>query len=434
LARRAATRLLSAVIDAHTPLDALTDAEHGHPQYRTLDARDRSLVRAILAAALRHRQTIEALIAARLQRPLPANAAALSSVLHVAAAQMLFLDIPDSAAVDLAVTQARTDPRTARFASLVNAVLREIGRRKERALPAAMAATIDAPGWFADHLRAAYGEARAADILAAHRREAATDFTVRAEPERWAAELGGIVLPTGSVRVARLAAPVPDLPGYADGAWWVQDAAAALPATLLGDVARLDVADLCAAPGGKTAQLALAGASVTAVDSVASRLRRLQGNLDRLSLKAEIVQADVQTWEPGRLFDAILLDAPCSATGTARRHPDVPWTKTPEDVERLAALQRRLLARAATLLKPGGRMVFANCSLLPQEGTDMIDAFLAETPQIEEDPIRADELPNALGDVIAGGRLRTTPADLRLPEPALSGLDGFFAARLRRRV
>jgi 16S rRNA (cytosine967-C5)-methyltransferase len=207
---------------------------------------------------------------------------------------------------------------------------------------------------------------------------------------------------------------------------WVVDLVGARP----GEV----VADLCAAPGGKTAQLALAGANVTAVDSVANRLKRLQGNLDRLSLKADVVQADVQTWEPGRLFDAILLDAPCSATGTARRHPDVPWTKTPEDVERLAALQRRLLDRAATLLKPGGRMVFANCSLLPQEGTDMIDAFLSETPQIEEDPIRADELPDALGDVIAAGRLRTTPADLCLPEPALSGLDGFFAARLRRRV
>ena len=430
--RLVAARLLGAVVDARTPLDALTDNEHGNARYLALSPRDRALVRAILAAALRHRNAIEALIAARLDRPLPANAHALSHVLHVAATQMLFLDVPNSAAVDLAVAHAKSDPRTARFAGLVNAVLREIGRRKERALPAALAATVDAPQWFSAMLEEAYGRDAAAAILAMHRLEAPVDFSVRSDPEGWAERLGGIVLPGGTVRVARPAAPIAELPGYEEGAWWVQDFAASLPARLMGDVAGLAVADLCAAPGGKTAQLAAAGARVTALDLSRNRLKRLASNLSRLGLEADLVEADLMAWRPEKLFDAVLLDAPCSSTGTVRRHPDVPWTKTPEDVARLAALQARMLARALELVKPGGRLVFSNCSLAPAEGEELAAAFLASTPGVSADPIRPDELPGIAGFVTGQGWLRTTPAGLQLPDPAMSGLDGFFAARFRR--
>ena len=431
-ARQTAARLLAAVIDARTSLDGLTDADHGHPQYRALDQRDRSLVRAILATALRYRMTIERLIERRLERPLPANARALSHILHVAAAQMLFLDVPDSAAVDLAVTQARGDPRTARFSGLVNAVLRALARVKERALPAALAAGDDAPEWFSTRLAQAYGPAKARAILAAHRLEAPVDFTARADPEGWAARLGGVVLPTGTVRVARPAAAIPDLPGFAEGAWWIQDAAAALPARLLGDVAGLSVADLCAAPGGKTAQLALAGARVTAIDISRNRLRRLAVNLARLGLAAEIVEADLLSFAPAAPFDAVLLDAPCSSTGTVRRHPDVPWTKTPEDIDKLVGVQRRLLDRAVGLVRPGGRIVFSNCSLDPMEGEALVAAFLAETPGVAADPVRPGEVAGADPFLTPQGMLRTTPADLDLGEPALSGMDGFFAARLLR--
>jgi 16S rRNA (cytosine967-C5)-methyltransferase len=431
-ARQTAARLLAAVIDARTSLDGLTDADHGHPQYRALDQRDRSLVRAILATALRYRMTIERLIERRLERPLPANARALSHILHVAAAQMLFLDVPDSAAVDLAVTQARGDPRTARFSGLVNAVLRALARVKERALPAALAAGDDAPEWFSTRLAQAYGPAKARAILAAHRLEAPVDFTARADPEGWAARLGGVVLPTGTVRVARPAAAIPDLPGFAEGAWWIQDAAAALPARLLGDVAGLSVADLCAAPGGKTAQLALAGARVTAIDISRNRLRRLAVNLARLGLAAEIVEADLLSVAPAAPFDAVLLDAPCSSTGTVRRHPDVPWTKTPEDIDKLVGVQRRLLDRAVGLVRPGGRIVFSNCSLDPMEGEALVAAFLAETPGVAADPVRPGEVAGADPFLTPQGMLRTTPADLDLGEPALSGMDGFFAARLLR--
>ncbi|MFI0842384.1 RsmB/NOP family class I SAM-dependent RNA methyltransferase [Mesorhizobium sp. IMUNJ 23232] len=433
-ARMAAARLLAAVVDAKTPLDGLTDQEHGHPQFKALDQRDRGLVRAILVTALRYRRTIEALMSARLRSPLPANATTLSHILHVGAAQILFLDVPDSAAVDLAVTHAKGDPRTARFAALVNAVLRGVARDKAADLPETLAAVTDAPDWFVARLREAYGPERAKEILAAHRLESLTDFTVKTDPQHWANIFGGVVLPTGSVRVGRLPATVAELPFYAEGAWWVQDAAAALPAKLFGDVAGLRVADLCAAPGGKTAQLAAAGATVTAVDSSRSRLARLQTNLDRLGLKAEIVQADAIDWMPPETFDAVLLDAPCSSTGTVRRHPDVPWTKSPADIEKLAGLQRRLLDHAVRLLKPGGRIVFSNCSLDPLEGEEMIRQFLSQSTDFATDPIERGEFAGIDDFITPEGWLRTTPADMPMADASLSGMDGFFAARLRRSI
>lgn len=430
-ARKAAARLLAAVIDARTPLDGLTDHDHGHPQFRALEARDRALVRAILTTALRFRRTIQALVDARLQRPLPGNALSLGHILHVGAAQILFLDVPDSAAVDLAVTHAKEDPRTRRFSNLVNAVLREIARRKERALPAALALTQDAPDWFIERLRAAYGDARTDEILAAHRLEAAIDLTVKSDAHGWAEQLGGIVLPTGSVRLARIDGPLTALPGFDDGEWWVQDAAAALPARLLGDIRGQRVADLCAAPGGKTAQLVHAGAAVTALELSPNRTKRLAANLERLQLEAEIVQGDLFQYRPDALFDAVLLDTPCSSTGTVRRHPDVPWTKTPQDIAKLADLQLRMLTHAVTLLKPGGSIVFSNCSLDPSEGEEMLQIFLAATPQVTLDPIRPGEFSFCDDFLTEDGTLRTTPAGLKMETPELSGLDGFFAARLR---
>lgn len=431
-ARLAATRLLAAVIEAKTPLDGMTDAQHGHPQYRALDERDRGLVRAILVSALRHRNTIEAMIAGRLDRPLPANAHTLSHILHVALAQMLFLDVPDSAAVDLAVEQAKADPRAQRFASLVNAVLRGIGRDKEQALPRLLSATRDAPDWFVRRMEAAYGAAETDAILAAHRLEPPIDFTVKDDAVGWAERFGGIVLPTGSVRLAALDRSVSELPGYDEGSWWVQDAAAALPAKLMGDVAGKRVADLCAAPGGKTAQLVAAGAKVTAVEISANRLKRLATNLARLGLDAELVSADLATFEPAEKFDAVLLDAPCSSTGTVRRHPDVLWTKTEGDIAKLAGVQRGLLGHTARLVKTGGTLVFSNCSLDPLEGENLVRAFLAETPAMSLDPIRPDEIAGIAGFVTPDGFLRTTPAGLRMETPQLSGLDGFFAARMKK--
>ena len=431
-ARKAAAKLLAVVIDTATSLDGLTDHDNGHPQYRALDMRDRSLVRAILTTALRFRVTIGKLLARRLEKPLPPKATALSHILHVAAAQILFLDIPDSAAVDLAVTHAKSDPRTSRFSGLVNGVLRSLARAKDAELAPMLDITADAPSWFAERLTAAYGEDKAGKILAAHRVEAPVDFTVKSDPELWAERLGGIVLPTGTVRVERLAAGVTDLPGFAEGHWWVQDAAASLPARLFGDIAGLSVADLCAAPGGKTAQLILAGAEVTAIDASKNRLARLALNLERLGLPAKLVQADIIDFKPEKLFDAVLLDAPCSSTGTIRRHPDVQWTKSPADIEKLAALQAKMLAAAVLLVKPGGRIVFSNCSLDPMEGEALHAGFLAAGKGVSDDPVRPGEIAGTDEFLTTRGTLRTTPADMDMGSPGVSGLDGFFAARLQR--
>ncbi|WP_082766357.1 RsmB/NOP family class I SAM-dependent RNA methyltransferase [Paramesorhizobium deserti] len=426
-ARQCAVRLLGAVIEKKTSLDGLTDNQHGHPHYLALDDRDRALVRAILGAALRNRGTIDALLAQLLDRPLPENAVALKALLHVAAAQILYLDIPDHSAVDLAVTAANDDPRNRRYAGLVNAVLRRLSRDKDKL----STSTPNAPAWFAETLVEAYGAEKAAAILAMHAVEPPVDLTVKSDPQGWAERLGGIVLPNGTVRLARLEGPLTELPGFAEGEWWVQDAAASLPARLFGDIAGKRVADLCAAPGGKTAQLALAGADVTAVEISANRLARLNANLERLKLKAHTVEANLMQYQPEEKFDAVLLDAPCSSTGTVRRHPDVPWTKSPEDIAKLAALQAQFLARTVELVRPGGIIVFSNCSLDPSEGEAVARSALAN-PALQAFPVAEEEFPGLHGLITPEGFLRSTPQDFPNPDPRLAGMDGFFAARFRR--
>ena len=432
-ARLCAQRLLAAVIETSTSLDGLTDDDHGHPQYRALEMRDRSLVRAILSSALRHRGTVSAFLARLLEKPLPENAKSLNHLLHVAAAQILFLDIPDHSAVDLAVEAARADPRNGRFASLVNALLRRMAREKADVLPTLLATTRDVPDWFWNELRSQYGERKAEHILAMHRVEAPVDFTVKADPSHWAELLGGIVLPGGTVRVEKLDVSVPNLPGFAEGAWWVQDAAASIPAMLLGDIRGRQALDLCAAPGGKTAQMVQAGGNVTAVDLSASRLRRLTGNLARLELSAKTWQGNAFDFKPESLFDAVLLDAPCSSTGTIRRHPDVAWTKSPQDVAKLAKLQFDMLGKAVEFVRPGGVLVFSNCSLLAVEGEALAKRAASEIAALEPYPVTPQELPGLETLVTTEGWLRSTPADMVLGRPEISGMDGFFAARFRVR-
>jgi 16S rRNA (cytosine967-C5)-methyltransferase len=432
-ARLCAQRLLAAVIETSTSLDGLTDDDHGHPQYRALEMRDRSLVRAILSSALRHRGTVSAFLTRLLDKPLPENAKSLNHLLHVAAAQILFLDIPDHSAVDLAVEAARADPRNGRFASLVNALLRRMAREKADVLPTLLATTRDVPDWFWDELRGQYGERKAEHILAMHRVEAPVDFTVKTDPSHWAQLLGGIVLPCGTVRVEKLDVSVPNLPGFAEGAWWVQDAAASIPAMLLGNIKNMQALDLCAAPGGKTAQMVQAGGNVTAVDLSASRLRRLTGNLKRLGLSAKTWQGNAFDFKPETLFDAVLLDAPCSSTGTIRRHPDVAWTKSPQDVAKLAKLQFEMLGKAVEFVKPGGVLVFSNCSLLAVEGEELARRAASEITALEPFPVMPEELPGLETLVTTEGWLRSTPADMVLDRPEISGMDGFFAARFRVR-
>lgn len=430
-ARRTATGILRQVIERLVPLDSLLDETHGSPHLQRLDQRDRALVRAILGAALRRRGEIMAALDAALDRPLPPDSGALSAILHIGAAQILFLDVPDHAAVHLAVTEARAGRATRNAAGLVNGVLRRLVRERDAILARPDAARASCPAWLFERWRAAYGEETAEAIAAAHLAQPALDLTVKADSAAWATTLGGTLLPTGSVRI-EAGGRVATLPGYDEGAWWVQDAAAALPAQLLGDVAGRRVADLCAAPGGKTAALAAAGAAVTAVDVSAGRLKRLSANLERLGLAAELVAADVLAWRPEAPFDAVLLDAPCTATGTIRRHPDIPWLKRPEDIATLSALQARMLDHAVSLVNPGGLLVFCTCSLEPEEGEAQVAPVLARHPELSLIPIDPAEIGGLAHLVSDAGTLRTLPCHGFGEGIAERGMDGFFAARFRR--
>jgi 16S rRNA (cytosine967-C5)-methyltransferase len=426
--RRIAADIIDGVLRRNRSLDEQLDSGKSNAALTALPDRDRALARALVAMVLRRLGTLRHLIGLFLERGLPKEAPGVESALLIGAAQILFLDVPDHAAVDLAVRLVQADRHAARYAGLVNAVLRRIAREGAAHLAALDTVALDTPQWLMARWIKTYGEVTARAIATASGREPALDLTAKSEPEFWAAQLGGQVLSTGSVRVIAHGA-VTALPGFAEGAWWVQDAAAALPARLLGVVAGLRVADLCAAPGGKAAQLAAAGAHVTAVDRSPARLARLQENLNRLSLKAELVCADVTEWE-AEPFDTVLLDAPCSSTGTIRRHPDVPWLKQPADIDKLAALQRRLIKRAAALTKPGGTLVYSTCSLEPEEGEDIVAGLMAEEPTLRRAPVSPAEVSGHTEFVTAAGDLRTLPCHLPAADSRLAGIDGFYAARL----
>lgn len=428
-ARVAAAAVVADIIASSHALDDKFSGASLHSKLLGLEPRDVALARSIVTVSLRRLGTIRHALAKLLEKGVPRNSGQLEWILVVAAAQILYLDIPDHAAVDLAVRATRLESKTAAYASLVNGVLRNLSRRRDE-LTAGDPLDLDAPAWLAARWRKTYGEEGARAIARVHVSEPTLDLTVKSDPQGWAEKLGGVVLPTGSVRLVTRA-PIVELEGYADGQWWVQDAAAALPARLLHVAAGEKVADICAAPGGKTAQLAAAGAQVTAIDRSAQRLKRLAANLKRLELEAEIVVADAKSYQGGP-FDAVLIDAPCSATGTIRRHPDVAWTKKPGDIATLAATQAQLLDRAAELTRPGGRLVYCVCSLEPEEGEQQIAALLRRNPDLSRAPILPEEVGGLTELISKDGDLRALPSHLKNEDPRLSGVDGFFAARLFR--
>jgi 16S rRNA (cytosine967-C5)-methyltransferase len=433
--RRVAADIVEGVLGRHRALDEMlegSDARAATAALAALADRDRALTRAIVAVVLRRLGTLRHLLGSFLEEGLPAQAPRVETALLIGAAQILFLEVPDHAAVDLAVRLAREDRMALHFAGLVNAVLRRIAREGKERIAALDTPVLDTPPWLMQRWIKNYGEATAHAIAAANGREPALDLTVKSDAADWAAKLDGRVLPTGSVRTIVHGA-VTALPGFDEGAWWVQDAAASIPARLLGNVAGLRVADLCAAPGGKTAQLVAAGAKVTAVDRAPGRLKRLQENLTRLSLEAELVCADVAAWTPDQQFDAILLDAPCTSTGTIRRHPDVPWLKRSADITSLAALQRRLLDHAITLIRPGGTLVYCTCSLEPEEGAEVVADLLAREQSVRRVPIAAAEVFGEADFINADGDLRTLPCHFTDADSRFAGVDGFYAARLEKR-
>jgi 16S rRNA (cytosine967-C5)-methyltransferase len=427
-ARRIAADILDGVLQRKIALDEQLSGKATHPGVSSLADRDRALMRRLVATVLRRLGTLRHVLGGFLEKGFPAEAPRAETILLIGAAQILWLDVPDHAAVDLSVRLAQADRRAARYAGLVNAVLRRVAQNNAGAGDDHGAR--DTPKWLFERWSKHYGTETAHAIAEANGHESALDLTVKQDADSWAERLRGRVLPTGTVRTLAQGS-VALLPGFREGAWWVQDAAAALPARLLGDARGLNVADLCAAPGGKTAQLALAGANVIAVDRSPVRIGRLRENLMRLSLKAETIVADALEWQGGP-FDAILLDAPCSSTGTIRRHPDVPWLKSEADISALTPLQQRLLDRAIELLKPGGRLVYCVCSLEAEEAEEQIAALLARDPRVARVPVAPQEVGGRGEFLTAEGDLRTLPQHLPDADPRWSGLDGFYAARLTR--
>jgi 16S rRNA (cytosine967-C5)-methyltransferase len=415
-ARAAALRAVSQILRRHQPLDEALMLDG------IKDARDRAFAHLLTVTCLRRKGQIDDVLGRCLDKTPPPP---IEDLLRLGVAQLLFLAIKPHAVVDCAVELAKA-LGFAPLGRLVNAVLRRVADQGGAWVAGQDETRLNCPDWLWESWCGAYGEMTTRKITAMHLGEPPLDLTTR-DAGIWADRLGAEILFTGSLRRPAGGA-VAALPGFEQGVWWVQDAAASLPARLLAAEPGERILDLCAAPGGKTAQLALAGANVTALDRSPRRLVRLGENLARLGLTAETVVADAAEWQPLGLYDKVLLDAPCSSTGTLRRHPDVAWIKQPADIVKLAVSQDRLLAAAAKLVRPGGLLLYCTCSLQPEEGRERIEAFLAGGASFRREPIGAAELGGLSALVTPEGDLRTLPCHLA----EIGGMDGFYAARLRR--
>jgi 16S rRNA (cytosine967-C5)-methyltransferase len=377
-ARRIAADILDGVLHKHRTLDDQLDGAGAHPGLKALADRDRALMRRLVATILRRLGTLGHVLSRLLDRGIPTDAPRAQSALLIGAAQILWMDVPDHAAVDLSVRLVQSDRRAAKYAGLVNAVLRRCAREGQPLIDEVKAQTLDIPPWLLARWTAAYGEATARAMALAIGHEPSLDITVKADGPQWATRLHGETLPTGTVRTL-LQGSVTMLPGFTEGQWWV----------------------------------------------------RLRDNLARLDLHAVDVVTDAAEWPGnGEGFDGVLVDAPCTSTGTIRRHPDVAWLRQEVDIAPLAALQQRLLQKAVALLKPGGTLVYCTCSLEPEEGEAAVAALLAASSDVRRVPIEAGEVAG-LGEIItADGDLRTLPCHLPHDDARLGGMDGFYAARL----
>ncbi len=422
-ARKAALAILSDVLRKRKTLDAAADEAL---KRAALAPRDAAFARAIASETLRRFGQLDALLRHFMVKPLaPHRAGATAEILLAGACELMFLNVAPHAAVDGANRLAQADSKAMHFKSLINAVLRRVAHEGRTIIAGQDAARLNTPDWLWERWREIYGEATAHDIASAHLPEPPLDLVLK--------EDNSLVI-EGSEKLApnvlrlRGAGRVEELPGFKQGAWWVQDVAASIPARLFGDVAGSRVLDLCAAPGGKTLQLASSGAQVMAVDLSKERLARMRENLARTKLKAELIEADIRDWQPKSLAPFVLLDAPCVSTGTIRRHPDLPWIKSAADVTAATAMQADMLDAAAGMTAPGGVLVYAVCSLEPEEGIEQIEAFLERRKDFSRVPLSATETFNDEKLISHSGDLRTLPSHWA----DKGGMDGFYAARLKR--
>lgn len=423
--RQISYQILSEVLLRKTPLDQVLAR---HDAFNTLEGRDRAFTRMLVATALRRKGQIDEMIRRAADKDRDLHPQSLAIVLYVGITQILFMNVPHHAAVDTTVNLAEAE-NMSRQKGFINAVLRRMTTEGQEWRKKQDAVRMNVPDWLLQHWIADYGLKEAAEIAQASLSEAGTDISVKSSSEAlyWAGELEGALLPTGSIR-REGGGNVTELSGFDNGQWWVQDASAALPVHILGDVSGKTVIDLCAAPGGKTAQLAAAGANVIAVDRSAKRLEKLKENMTRLALeeKVDVVAADGAAWQPAELADIVLLDAPCTATGTIRRHPDVMHLKSDKDVTQLCDVQTRLLKNAAAMIKRGGLIIYCTCSLQKIEGENQVENFLKDHSDFKRLPISPSEVGELEMLVTADGDLRVLPYHLA-PQ---GGMDGFYVARL----
>ena len=423
-ARISALGALVQCLDKHKPLDS---AWAGDRHFASLGPSDRAFAQMLAKTTLRRLGQIEAILAQFLERPLASGASRIMHTLRLGVAQLIWLETPPHAAVHSAVEMTK-QLKMEKFGGLVNAVLKKVSLGGKAIADAQDAPVLNTPEWLWKSWEKAYGPDITRKIAEIHLKEPPLDITVKGDPAFWAEELGGVVLPMGSVRL-RETRNITQLKGFSEGSWWVQDMAATIPARLLGDVREKRVIDLCAAPGGKTAQLAAGGAKVSAVDRSKERIAMLKTNVHRLKLQADYVTTDASKWLPAFAPDAILLDAPCSATGTLRRHPDVAWHRKPDDIARLVETQAKMLRHAFDMLKPGGKLVYSVCSLQTEEGEQQITSFLADCKDATLTPVDPVTLGGLTQCITSRGEVRTLPCHLA----ELDGMDGFFAAVLTKK-
>ncbi len=400
------------------------EAFAGHSKLELLEPRDRAFARLLVTTVLRRRGQIDEAVDRYVKK---APDPKVRNILRLGAAQLMFLETPVHAAVGETVELAGGRAKYAQ--GLVNAVLRRLANELSGIEKRQDALRLNLPDWLWESWTKAYGEDVTRAIVKAQLAEPPLDITVKDVPDLWAKKLEGRVIGKQSIRrPAGAGGLIEELAGYEQGAWWVQDVAASLPARLLGPLEGRHVIDLCAAPGGKAAQLAAAGARVTSIEASEKRAERLRENLERLKLNAEAIVADATEWRAPEPAVLALLDAPCTATGTIRRHPDIAWQKTPEDVTRMAELQEKLVRTAIDMLVPGGILVYAVCSLQPEEGEGLIKKVLKAGLPLARVPIAAEELFGLPVEVTDLGEVRTLPSHL----VDQGGMDGFFIARLQR--
>ena len=420
-ARRAAYAILNAIMFKNRTLD---EASAAAPGIDGMASRDKAFVRLLVSLVLKRAAELDAVLGQLLNDPISElKPPQLVNIFRLGIAQFAYLQTPPHAAVNTTVELAEAEG-IAHHKPLVNAIMRRLTREGVEMPDIRDAGRMNTPAWLWDEWMGDYGVETALDIAAANLNEAPVDFFTKSNPKQWAATLEAELLPTGGLR-RKTTGFIPDLPGFTQGTWWIQSAAASIPAQMFGDLSSKTVVDLCAAPGGKTAQLASMGAHVIAVDRSAARVKRLEENIERLNLNVETVVSDGAVWLPKEPVDAVLIDAPCTATGTIRHQPDVLWLKGPQDQQKLVALQQRLLQNGAKMLKPGGTLIYCSCSIQKAEGEDQAQWLVQHEPSVSLSRLTKEEFP-AIADLLtARGDMRCLP----FPWQDIGGMDGFYAAR-----